>query len=138
MEEGEEVACGFVVAGRNASALFESREQTFDVVAFAIQLSVVWSLNLAIALGRNNGLASLIVDHPQHLVAIVSLVGNDLLRRESFQQRRGLSDVMRLTGCQQKLHRVAKSVAGRMNLRTEASTRPAELLAPPFLRAPAA
>ena len=41
MEEGKEVAGGFVVASREASALLEPREQTFDVVAFSIQLLVV-------------------------------------------------------------------------------------------------
>ena len=138
MEEGEEVTGGFVVACRDASALFEPREQTFDVVAFAIQLFVVRSLHFAVALGRNDRLTSLIVDDLKHLVAIVALVGEHLFRHESLQQRCRLSDVVRLTGRQQKLHRVAECVAGRMNLRSESATRPTELLIPVFFRAPAA
>ena len=138
MQEGEEVAGGFVVAGGDASALFELREQTFDVVAFAIQLFVVKSLHLAVALGMNDGLASLIVNRLQHLVAVVALVGDHPFRRQSLQQRRGLSDVVRLARRQQKLHRVAESIAGGVNLRPEAAARPAEFLIPAFFRAPAA
>ncbi len=138
VEEGEEVAGGFVVACGDAAALLESREQTFDVIAFAIQLPVVRTLNLAVALGGNDGLAPLIVDHPQHLVAVVALVGDDLLRRQSFQQWCRLSDVVRLSWCQQKFDGVTESVAGRMNLRAESAARPTELLASTFLRAPAA
>ena len=138
MEEGEEIAGGFVIASCDPSALLEPREQTFDVVAFSIQLPIIRPLNLAVALGRNDGLTSLIVDRLKHLVTVVALVGDDVFRHESLQQRCGLSDVMRLTRRQQKLHRVAQSVAGRVNLRAEATTRPAELLAAAFLRAPAA
>ena len=62
-------------------------------------------------------MAPLIVDHLQHLVAIVALVGDHLFRRESLQQRRGLSDVVCLAGREQELYRVAESIAGRVNLR---------------------
>lgn len=138
MEEGEEVAGGFVVASGDAAALLKTREQTLDVIAFAIELLVVRPLNFAVALGRNDGLASLIVDHLQHLVAVVAFVGDDLFRREPLQQRSGLSDVVRLTRRQQKLDGIAESIAGRMNLRAESAPRPAELLTAAFLRAPAA
>ena len=121
MEEGEEVACGFIVAGRDASALLEPCEQTLDVVAFAIQFFVVGALNFAVALGRNDGLTALIVDRLKHLVTVVALVGDHLFRRQSLQQWRGLSDVVRLTRRQQKPYRVAETVAGRMDLRSESA-----------------
>jgi hypothetical protein len=138
VEEGEEVAGGFVIASGDTSALLESREQAFDVVAFSIELLVVRPLNLSIAPGRNDRLASLSVDHPQHFVTVIAFVGDDLFRRESFQQRRGLSDVVCLTRRQQKLDGIAESVAGRVNLRAESAARSAELLTSAFLRAPAA
>ena len=71
MEEGEEVASGFVIASRDPSALLEPREQSLDVISLAIQLLVVRALNFAVPLGRNDRLAALIVDHLKHLVAIV-------------------------------------------------------------------
>ena len=64
MEEGEEVASGFVVAGGDAAALLEPRVQTFDVVAFAVLLPVVRALDFTVALRRNDRLASLVVDDP--------------------------------------------------------------------------
>jgi len=138
VDEGEEVACGFVIASRDASTLLEPPEQTLDVIAFAVEFFVVGALNFAVALGRNDRLAALVADRLQHLVAVVALVGDHLVRRESFQQRPGLSDVVRLAGREQKLHRVAESIAGRVNLRAESAARPAELLRPVFFRAPAA
>ena len=121
MEEGEEVAGGFVVAGRDAAALFESREQTLDVVAFAIELLVIRPLDFAIALGRNHGLSAAGVDRLQHLVAVVAFVGDDVPRRESLQQRRSLSDVVRLSRRQQKLDGVAEPIASGMNFRSESA-----------------
>ena len=138
MEEGEEVASGFVIAGRDPSALLEPREESLDVISLAVQLLVVRALNFAIPLGRNDGLTSLIVDRLQHLVAIVALVGEDVFRNQSLQQRRGLSDVVRLAGREQKPHRVAETVAGRVDLRSESAARPTELLIPTFFRAPTA
>jgi hypothetical protein len=41
MEEGEEVTGGFVVTSGDAAALLESGEQAFDVIAFAVEFSVV-------------------------------------------------------------------------------------------------
>ena len=138
MDEGEEVAGGFVVASRDPSAWLEPREQSLDVISLAIQLPVVRSLNLAVAFGRNHGLASLIVDRLKHLVSIVALVGDHLFRREFLPQRRGLSDLVCLAGCEQKIHRVGESIAGRMNLRAESAAQPPEFLRPVFWGAPAA
>ena len=113
MQEGEEVAGGFFMACRDAAALLEPSEQPFDAIAFPRQFLVVGSLNFAIALGRDHGLASLIADPLKHPVAVVALVGNHVFRRESLQQRRGLSDVVRLTGGEYESHRITETVAGR-------------------------
>ena len=66
-------------------------------------------------------MASLIVDRLEHLVAVAAFVGDDVFRRDPVQLRRGLSDVVLLTGREQKLHRVAQVIAGRVDLRPEAS-----------------
>ena len=78
METGEEIASGFVVTSGDAAALFESCEQTLDVIAFAVQLSVVGALDFAVPLGRNDRLTTLSVDRLKHHVAIVALVGDDV------------------------------------------------------------
>ena len=109
------MACG------DAAALLEPSEQTFDAIAFPRQFLVAGSLNFAIALGRDHGLASLIANPLKHLVAVVALVGDHMFRRESLQQRRGLSDVVRLAGSEHEPHRVAETVVGRVNLRPESA-----------------
>lgn len=138
MKECEEVSGGFVVASGDASALLQLGEQSFDLVAFSIQMLVVRPLHVAIASGRNDCRRALVLNSLQRLLAIVTLVGDDMFRRESLQERHGLSDVVSLPGREEELHRIAESVANRMNLRSESAARPSKLLIPPFFRAPAA
>ena len=83
-------------------------------------------------------MTSLSVNRLKHHIAVIAFVGDDVFRRESFQQWHALSDVMRLTGREQKLHRVAQSIASGANLRAESATRSAEFLIAAFFRAPAA
>lgn len=40
MDEGHEAANGFIVAGGDTAALFEFCEESLNVVAFAVELSV--------------------------------------------------------------------------------------------------
>ena len=102
------------MACRDAAALLEPSEQPFDAIAFPRQFLVVGSLNFAIALGRDHDLAALIANPLKHPVAVVALVGDHLFRRESLQQRRGLSDVVRLAGGEYESHRITETVAGRV------------------------
>ena len=124
------------MACRDAAALLEPSEQTFDAIAFPRQFLVVGSLNFAIALGRDHDLAALIANPLKHPVAVVALVGDHLFRRESLQQRRGLSDVVRLAGGEYESHRITETVAGRVNLRPESAPGSPELLSSAFFRAP--
>lgn len=80
MEEVEKVAGGFVVAGDDAAALFQTR----DAIAFAVHLSIVRSLDFAVALGRDHSLAALSMDPLQHTIAIIALVGDDVFYRQTL------------------------------------------------------
>jgi len=99
---------------------------------------VVGALNFPIALWRNHRFGTRLFDLGDDSVAVVSLVGNDVFHGEVFQQRFGLSDVVRLSRRQRKLNGVAERVARRVNLRAEAAARTSELLFAVFFRAPAA
>ena len=118
MREWKEVSGGFVVAGGEASAFLEPREQMLGLVAFLVDSFAVRVLNFAVAFG------GVTASPPCSWIACrtLSLVGNHVSRRESLQQRYSLSDVVRLNGCQQRLHRFAKSIACLMNLRSESAT----------------
>jgi len=122
----------------DAAALFRTCKQTFAVVAIAVQFSIVRSLDFAVALGRNHGLAPLSMDLLQHTIAIIALVVDDVFCRQTLQESRGLRDVVCLARRQQKLYRVAGIVTGRVNLRSESAARPAEFPVPVFMRASAA
>ena len=68
----------------------------------------------------------------------MGVVGDHLLCRKSLQARCGLSKAVRLTWSQQMLHGIAQTVVGRINLRCELVTQPADLVMFVAVRAPAA
>ncbi len=54
MNCGEEVACGFIVAGGNGAVLFESTKEVLDQVASLVQFFVVEALILPVFLWWND------------------------------------------------------------------------------------
>ena len=46
MEAGEEIACGFFVAGRDASELFDELKETLDEIAFGVEGEVAIASDL--------------------------------------------------------------------------------------------
>jgi hypothetical protein len=54
MDAGEEVSGGLVIAGRNRSVPLELTIEVLHEVARLVQFLVVETLNLSIALGRND------------------------------------------------------------------------------------
>ena len=139
MQEGHEVASGFLVAGCDAAALFQAGEQAFDFVAFAVDLAVVIPRGLAVRSRRDDRLRSRLLDDCHQWVAVVPFVHQNVLGVDPFDHRFGLRHVVGLARRQQELHRVSEAVARRMNLAAEASDRAAELLVcAAFFEAPAA
>src|SRR5207244_11232221 len=58
MHEAEEVSRGLFVARRDAALVLDSVHETLDQVPFFVQVLVVVSRLLAVALGRNDRLCS--------------------------------------------------------------------------------
>ena len=48
MQAGEEIACGFLVSGRDSSELFDELKETLDEVSFGVESVVAIALDLAI------------------------------------------------------------------------------------------
>ena len=48
MQAGEEIACSFLVAGRDAAELFDEIEEALDEVAFGVEGEVAIAFDLAI------------------------------------------------------------------------------------------
>ena len=138
MQQREVVSCCFVVSSGNASALLQLGKQSFDLVAFSIQMLVVSPLHFAITSRRDDGRRALALNGLSYLLAVITLVGDHVFRRESLQERHSLSNIVSLPGCQEELYGIAESIADRMDLRSESTTRSPKLLISPFFRAPAA
>ena len=139
MQEGHEVASGFLGAGGDAAALFEAGEQAFDFIPFAVDLMVVIARGFAVRSGRDDRLRAALLDGRDEGIAVVPFIGQNVLGLDPFDHRLGLGHVVRLPRREQELHRVAEAIARRMNLAAEASDRASELLVgTTFFEAPAA
>jgi hypothetical protein len=87
LDHGEEVGGEFVVSGRDAAEVFQFREEPLDEVALAVEpLAEAW-LPLPIALWRDIGRGTLVLDQLADAVGVVGLVGKDnRMRPEMVEQ----------------------------------------------------
>lgn len=98
-------------------------------------------MDLAVALGWDDGLGALFDDPFYEMIGIVSLVSNGNLSVDAIDQVVGKSDVVALTGRTDQAKRKAERLGGGVDFGRQAAARPAQALGmrPPFvLRAPAA
>src|SRR5438067_2039386 len=77
MHEAEEVSRGLFVARRDAAVVLDSVHETLDQVPFFVQVLVVVSRLLAVALGRNGRLCSVRFNGLDEGVAVIARVGQD-------------------------------------------------------------
>ena len=132
---------GFRALRGNAPELLEFAKEAFDGVSFSVETLVVGALNLAVALVWDNDLRSALDDGVGETVGIVTLVGDDGIRLETFDQLLSHGDVVALARRTDEADGKAQSITGGMDLGAQAATRPAQALGirPPLsLRAPAA
>lgn len=87
IDGGEEVACGFIVAGGDGAVLFQAAEEVLDEVPRFVKRLVVPALFLAVPFWRNNnflcGLAQRINDA---LIGIIAFVGQDGWRFQRWKK----------------------------------------------------
>ena len=75
--DGREEGVGAsVVAGVDASPVFEAAEHDLDLVALAVQLSVMRDSDLAVGLGRDAGLDAALGQGISEPVAVIAFVGD--------------------------------------------------------------
>src|SRR5439155_13680803 len=98
MHEAEEVSRGLFVARRDAALVLDSVHETLDQVPFFVQVLVVVSRLLAVALGRNDRLCSVRFNGLDEGVAVIALVGQDGLGLVALQKRLRLGDIRLLPG----------------------------------------
>ena len=139
--EAHEVGEQLVVSCGDTPELLQLAEEALDGVALPVEMFVIGALDLAIALGWDDHLRPGIDDGLDEMVGVVTLVGDDGISVEPFDQVMGQGDVIALTRCTDEANGKSQSITGGMDFGAQASARPAQALGirPPFsLRAPAA
>lgn len=133
MDCGEEVACGFVVAGSDGAKLFEPAEEVLDEMAGLVEILVVVAQRLSILLGRYDrrlaGFAERF-DHP--LVGIEALVGDYRIGGDRGKKRIGAVEIMGLARRQVETGRIAEGVDGGVDLGAQSSPASPDRLRPFF------
>ncbi len=121
--------------------MLELAEEAFDAVAFLVEIGVVRTLDLAVALGRDDDLGAIFSNPVGEMVGIVSLVGEGRLGLDTVDQIMGKRDVVALAGRADQSDGKPERFGGGMDLGAQAAARPTQTLGirPPLtLRAPAA
>jgi len=109
-----------VVAGCDATPVFDSSEQVLNLVALLVEGLVVVELDLAVGFGWDAGCdpsAGQRGAEPVAVIAFVSEQGLGLGERGKQQKRAFV--VAHLTFCQQQDDRLPKPIADRMELRVQ-------------------
>jgi hypothetical protein len=112
------VSCG------NAAPAFQMQERVFDQVAQLVQVFIVGPFYCPICSGRDNRCHPLIGSLFDDRITIVSLVGNQVLRREALDQAASLCAIRCGTLCNKDSDWHTMRIHGQMYLGVE----------PPFVR----
>jgi len=139
VDSGEEVPCGFVVAGSDGAKEFEFGEEVFNQMACFVEVFVVFALNFAVSLGRNHrGFTRLFQRQQYPLIGIEAFIGNHNVGLQLRQQLIGSFQIAGMSGREMKPGRVAQRIHSGVDLGAQPSFAPSDgLLRAPFLRAPA-
>ena len=125
MEEGEEAQGCFVVTGADATKAFELIEHAFDEVTLLIEVAVVLPRCEPMASRRNHHLGTLLLRRFHDVIGIVTLVGDDHLGGQPFEQGQGRVIVGARACRQDEAQGIAVTVARRVNLGAQTSPRTA-------------
>ena len=122
-----------VVAGGDPAKVFQTVDESFHNIPQFVAFDVVSSIPMALA-GRNDWAGPLRTNRLTKRIAVISLVGNDMLSSNPFQQRFGFGHVVALASSQTKLYRPAIAADRDVYFRAESPAGPAKRLnfLPPF------
>ena len=138
MQACEEVPSGFLVAGCDASELFDEIEEALDEIAFGVEGEVAIARDLAIRFWRDDRLDSPDFEALDKAVCVVAFVAEEGVGLHFSREGFSLGDVVDLPAREAERQWVAQSVHDHMDLGGRAAARAAyRLVEPPFLRAPA-
>ena len=110
-------------------------EEAFDEVSFTIERKIAQTLDKSVCPGWNDDASAVGFDDLNDCVAVVTLVGQNVVGGDAFHQRFCLGVIGSVAGRQNEAQGIAKSVAQSMQLCRQSAARAADgfrLLIPPF------
>lgn len=102
--------------------MFQLVEKSLDPVSEFIGLFVVWNLDFAVSLGRDDRFDFCLFDDFAQLIGVVSLVGNHATRGLAIQQLSRGGTVVGLAASQDEAQRPALSVREGVDFRGQPSS----------------
>lgn len=134
MYECEEVDFPPVVSSCDTSEMLEFVEAALDAVARLVDGEVVGDQRLAGGIAGYDRRCAGGGDEVAQGVAVVGLVGEDMLRFETFEQGRCLWCITGLAGCQNDAKRPSQGICGKMDLGGQSTSGAPQslVLGPPF------
>jgi len=114
--------CQLVIARGDRSILLELGKEILNQMPRFVQLLVVFTRVLAVALRRNHPAFALLLESLNHpLVRIISFVGSHRIGLNVFPQHIKSVKVIRLPRHQVEARGIAQRIDGRMNLGTQSA-----------------
>ncbi len=110
METGEVVACGFFVAGGDATKMLDGIEEPFNEVSFAVEREVAVALDLPVRFGRDNRLNGPLLKVLDEGIAVISFVAKHCFGLDLSREGFSLCDVVRLAPGEADRERVSQSI----------------------------
>lgn len=124
MHCGQERCCAFGVSGSNSAPFLEMADGIFHQVSQFVEVFVIRTLLFAVFARRNLRLHLLPRGLFDDLVAVVPLIGDQMLGRKPFDQFASLRTIRHGTRCNKDSDRHTMRIHGQMQLGVE----------PPFVR----
>ena len=121
MEEREEAQGGFVVAGADTTKVFELIEHALDQISLLIEVLVIAPRSEPMSPWWNHRLGPLLLDCFHNVIGVITLVGDDDLGRQPFEQGQSRVIVGTKARREDKAQGIAVAVARRVNLRAQAA-----------------
>ena len=99
--------------------MLEAVEEALDAVTLGVHGEVCFARVFDVGTRRDNGFRAGFFDGIDDLLAVVALVGEDVLRGKARQQRLGLRIVRRLPRRQDEAQGIAKTIDGCVYFRRQ-------------------
>lgn len=137
MNERQERLGEFVVSCGDASEMLESREETLDQIAIAVEMTIEVAGCKAIGSRRYHRSGTSRLDSGHEMIGVVPLVGDDHLTGQFLDQCCGVVDIRDLPGRENHPQRIAQCIDCHVQFGGQSAPRAADFLVPRFFWAPA-